>query len=91
MAVSTASVTVATTATQLSGADSGGSTSGQSVAVYVPTGGATVYVGSSAVTTAIGFPVAAGEKMAFSLEPGESLYGIVAASTQAVNVFRSGV
>lgn len=91
MAVIAASVTVATTATELSGSDSGGSTSGQTVLVKVPAGGATVYVGGSGVTTADGFPIAAGESQKFDLAGGEQIYGIVAATTQAVNVIRTGV
>lgn len=91
MAVLAASVTVATTATLLTGTDSGGVTSGQSILVKVPTGGATVYLGSSAVTTTVGFPVAAGEAYAFDLGANETLYGVVATGTQAVNVLRAGL
>lgn len=96
MAVSAAPVTVATTATLLSGTDSGyGGTGahpdGMSVLVKVPTGGSTVYVGASDVTTATGYPVAAGEAIAFDLGKNDALYGRVASGTQAVNVLRTGV
>lgn len=99
MAVKTTVVTVTTTATLLSGTDPGdhqGAANGMSLAVKVPSGGATVYVGGSDVTADTtagtgGFPVAAGEGYAFDLDPGDVLYGRVAAATQAVNVLRTGV
>lgn len=91
MAVSAVSVTVATTATQLSAASETDRASGHSVLVKVPSGGATVYIGGSGVTTAAGYPVAAGEAFSFDLSPGDDLYGVVAADTQAVNVLRTGV
>ena len=50
MPVSPSAVPVATSATLLAGADS----SRRSVVFTVPTGGATVYVGGSAVTTSTG-------------------------------------
>lgn len=90
MAVVAAAVTVATTATQLS-STTDDYASGHAVLVKVPTGGATVYVGGAGVTTGAGFPVAAAEAVAFDLTPGDVLYGIVAADTQAVNVIRTGV
>lgn len=91
MAIQAAVVSVATTATALNAAESVGSDL-VSVLVKVPTGGATVYVGPSDVTTASGFPVAAGESMEFPyLGRAERVYGIVAASTQNVNVLRQGV
>lgn len=90
MAVSAASVTVATTATVLTSAESD-DRAGFSVLVKVPAEGATVYLGGSGVTTGAGYPLAEGEAMAFDLSPGESLFGIVASGTQAVNVLRSGV
>lgn len=91
MAVLAASITVGVTATELSGPDAGGVTSGQSVLVKVPAGGQTVFLGGAGVTATSGFPVAAGESAAFDLGPGDVLFGIVAATTQAVNVLRSGV
>lgn len=90
MAVSSAPVTVTTTATLLSAAETDGDAR-LSLLLKVPTGGATVFLGGSGVTTATGFPAAAGEPYAFDLAPGDALYGIVAASTQAVNVLRTGV
>lgn len=92
MAVVEASVTVATTATELSGGDAGGPTSGQSILVKVPAAGATVYLGGSGVTTTTGYPLAAGESFTADLGPGDTLFGIVVGpATQAVNVIRIGV
>lgn len=94
MAVASVSVTVATTATLLSGTDPGdsqGAANGQSVTVRVPSGGATVYLGGSNVSTSNGFPLAATESFSMDCLPGDALYGVVAASTQAVNVLRSDV
>jgi hypothetical protein len=90
MAVVSASVSVATTATRLDSGD-GDLVSGSTVLVTVPAGGATVYVGGADVTTANGFPLPAGASVSVDLNSGDLLYGIVAASTQAVNVLRVGV
>lgn len=91
MAIQAEVVSVAASATPLSAAESGGSDR-VSVLVKVPAGGVTVFVGPSGVTTASGFPVAAGESFEFpNLAADERLYGIVAAATQNVNVFRHGV
>lgn len=88
--IESASVTVATTATALNVAE-GSASDRVSVLVAVPTGGATVFVGGSGVTTANGYPITAGTSIALDLNSGEVAYGIVAASTQAVAVLRSGV
>jgi len=96
-------VTVAVTATILT-ADQSDVAPGTSLAVYVPVGGATVFIGGVAVTTATGYPCLAGTEHFFDLEStgnprllpsslnptSESLYGIVATSTQAVNVLQTG-
>lgn len=104
MAIKASVVTVATTATILT-ADQSDVPPGTSVAIYVPTGGATVYVGDASVTTATGYPLQAGTEHFFDLDPtgspsysisavihatSENLYGIVATSTQAVNVLQTG-
>lgn len=93
MTVVATSVTVTTTATQLTGADAGGSHDphGQSLMLQAPAGGATIYLGGEGVTTATGFPVAAGEPFTADLRPGDVLYGVVASGSQAVNVLRVGV
>lgn len=69
---------------------------GNTIIVKVPAAGQIVYVGGSTVTadTAAGtggFPVAAGESLTVTCGPGEPVYGIVAATTQSVNVLRQGV
>lgn len=88
MAIKTQSVTVTTSATKLNLPDD--TNLGMSVALY-NAGAATVYVGGSAVTTSIGFPLAAGGTLSLDLAAGEELYGIVASSTCAVNVLCQGV
>ena len=90
MTVLAASVTVATTATLLS-SSTDDSAYGHSLLVKVPAGGQTVFLGGSDVTSAAGYPLAAGESCAFDLGSGDVLYGIVAATTQALSVLRTGV
>jgi len=96
-------VTVAVTPTILT-ANQSDATPGTSIAVYVPVGGATVFVGGAAVTASTGYPCFAGTEHFFDLDPtdnprlltsavrptSESLYGIVVASTQPVNVLQTG-
>ena len=85
MAVSSTAVTVADTATLLA---TGGSSGGDSVAVY-NNGAETVFLGGSGVTTAAGYPLGAGEHVGIDLERGESLYGIVAAATEECRVLKA--
>lgn len=89
MAVTHERVTVATTATVISTAAN--DRDGHSVCVQNPAGGATVYIGGSGVTTS-SYGVALGESSDISIDllQGEVLYGIVASSTQTVNVLRAG-
>ncbi|MDQ3933423.1 MAG: hypothetical protein M3340_02195 [Actinomycetota bacterium] len=56
------------------------------------TGTASVYLGGTdAVTTGNGFEwTVADGPLEVELEPGEKLYGVVAATTQAVHVLRQG-
>jgi hypothetical protein len=96
MALRAYTVTVATTATLINGTDNSARFEDKlglasSIVVSVPSGGATVYVGGLGVTTATGFPVAAGQSFATDLRSGDVLYGIVAAATQAINVFQTDV
>lgn len=89
MAIETAAVTVATTATAL--AAGGGEGRGSITTITVKpaaSGSAEVYVGPSDVTTATGLPLGGG--ISFSLNVGESLYGIVASGTVAVRVLEHG-
>lgn len=80
-------VTVTTSPTLI--ASGGATVSPDDAVLYVPTEGATVYIGDAAVTTATGFPVAAGGEFTWPLR-GDSIYGIVAASTQAIHVAERG-
>jgi len=104
MAIKASVVTVAATATILT-ADQSDVPPGTSIAIYVPSGGATVYIGDASVTTETGYPLLPGTEHFFDLDPtaspsystaavihttSENLYGIVAASTQAVNVIQTG-
>jgi len=94
VAVKSAQVAVATTATVLSGVDPGdanASPDGQSVLVSNPVGGVSVYLGGSDVTTANGYLLLAGEKVPADLGGKEILYGCVASGTQSVYVLRTGV
>jgi len=90
MALSHAIVSVGTTATLLSSSTAG--RDGQTVLVQNPSGGATVYLGGTGVTTSsYGFLLEGGVAFAIDLQDNESLYGVVASSTQSVNVIRQGV
>ena len=90
MALSHGVVSVGTTATLLSAAVAG--RDGQTVVVQNPTGGSDVKLGGAGVTTAsYGYILTAGVDFTIKLQDGESLYGIVASSTQSVSVLRQGV
>ena len=81
------SVTIATTPTLIA---NGGSTITPDIArIQVPSGGATVFLGDASVTTSTGYAVAAGSSFEWPLV-GESIYGVVAESTQAVIVAERG-
>lgn len=85
MAVTVAPVTVATTPTAIH-TPAGDDASGAEVVVK-NTGGQDVFLGPSTVTTANGFPLAAGATSpTLTLSVGEALYGIVAATTATVRV-----
>lgn len=87
MASDSHSVSVGTTATRIDSED----LSAGSSAALANVGGATVFVGGPDVTTAIGFPLAAGERMAFDLRRGDEIYGVVASGTVEVRVLEVGV
>lgn len=89
------SITTAATLLNTDALETPGSVGGI-VEIKVPAGGQTVYVGGAAVTADTtagtgGRPVVAGEAWSCPYSPGEGIYGIVAATTQSVNVFRQGV
>ena len=90
MAITSASVTVTTTATLLSGADTD-TVAGQSI--YLSNAGPTaVVVGPAGVTATTGFTIASGVNFGpIQLGSGEALYGIVGTGTQAIGVRRTGV
>lgn len=98
MSVSASVVTVAATATLLT-ASQGDNAFGASLALQVPSGGATVFIGGADVTAAAGWPVTAGQSLFLDLDSTsggnpqqtEAVYGIVATGTQAVNVLLRGV
>ncbi len=86
MAVVATQVSVGTTATKLT-VDQG--RDGSSILVQAPAGG-TLYVGGEGVTTATGFPIAAGSSLTVDLRDHEHLYGVLAAAA-SVPVLRLGV
>lgn len=89
MAVSHANVSVGTTATKLT-ADASGR-DGQTLSIQNPTGGANVFIGGAGVTSSVyGFLLAAATTFTIELQDGEEIYGVVASSTQTVNVLRQG-
>jgi len=89
MAISHERVSIGTTATQVSSDYAG--KDGQTVSVQNPSGGATVYLGGTGVTTtSYGFALAGGTDFSVEMQDGEKLYGVVASSTQTVNVLRQG-
>lgn len=65
------------------------------VTVRVPSGGTTIQIGGSDVTSGTtagtaGIPLQAGEFMSIPYGPSEGVYAIVASSTQSVYVLRQG-
>ena len=89
MTVSSAAVSVTSTATVLNTSETD-QLPRYSVAVY-NSSAVTVYVGGSAVTTSTGFPVAAAGSFSVDLDRGEGLWGIVATGTASVVVLSQGV
>lgn len=60
------------------------------VEIEVASGGQDVFVGPSGVATTTGLRVAPASRLKLVLAPGESLYGIVAATTQVVSYISVG-
>jgi hypothetical protein len=90
MALTHGVVSVGATATLLSAAVAG--RDGQTVLVQNPSGGVNVFLGGAGVTSAsYGYLLVAGSAFAIDLQAGESLFGVVASSTQSVSVIRQGV
>ncbi len=89
MAVTHNIVSVGTTATVISTAAN--DRDGHSVCVQNPSASTTVYIGGTGVTTTdYGVALAGGADISIDLLQGEILYGVVASSTQSVNVLRAG-
>jgi len=84
MAISSASITVTTSATLLFQADADGT----EVVVFNNDhgGGHTTYVGPSDVTASTGLPVAAGSSLSFRLRPNEAVYGIAETGSHEIRV-----
>ncbi len=90
MAISHGIVSVGTTATLISAQSAG--RDGQTVLVQNPSGGTTVFLGGAGVTSAsYGYQLVGGSAFAIDLQVGESLFAVVASSTQSVSVIRQGV
>ena len=79
-------ITVGTSATVLATGKTGASW----VYFHAPTGGNTIFVGPSTVTTANGYELHKGETATFWLAEADVIYGIVASATQALMVMQSG-
>ncbi len=89
MAVTHAIVSVGTTATVISTAVN--DRDGHAVCIQNPSASTTVYVGGAGVTTSsYGVALAGGSDISIDLLQGEIVYGVVASSTQDVNVLRAG-
>lgn len=89
MAVAGARVAAAATPTII--ADATRDRDGVTVVVQNPSGGSSVFLGGSTVsTTAYGHELAAGSTITVTLKRDETLYGVVATGTVTVNVLRLG-
>ncbi len=89
MPVRSTLVVVAATPTILAGP---GGPAGDNREVLVGNGSAvTLFVGGDDVTIVNGFPVAAGASAGIVLATGDTLYGVVAAATQNINVLQTRV
>lgn len=86
MSLGAATVTITTSPTLIATGLNGASW----LYLHAPTGGNTVYVGPSNVTTATGLELPKGELHEFWLAETDKLYGIVASSTQALMTMQSG-
>ena len=86
MSLGAATVTITTSPTLIATGLNGASW----LYLHAATGGNTVYVGPSNVTTATGLELPKGELHEFWLAETDKLYGIVASSTQALMTMQSG-
>jgi len=79
-------ITIGTTATLIATGLNGPSW----LYLHAPTGGNTVYVGPSNVTTATGLELPKGALQTFWLSETDKVYGIVATSTQPLMTMQTG-
>ena len=86
MSLGAATVTITTSPTLVATGLNGASW----LYVHAATGGNTVYVGPSNVTTATGLELPKGELHEFWLAETDKLYGIVATSTHPLMTMQSG-
>ena len=86
MSLASSSVSIGTTATLIATGLNGPSW----IYLHAPTGGNTVFVGTSAVTTGTGLELPKGALNIFWLAETDKLYGIVASGTQSLMVMQSG-
>ena len=86
MSLGAATVTITTSPTLIATGLNGASW----LYVHAATGGNTVYVGPSNVTTATGLELPKGELHEFWLAETDKFYGIVATSTQSLMTMQSG-
>ena len=86
MSLGAATVTITTSPTLIATGLNGASW----VYLHAPTGGNTIFVGPSNVTTATGLELPKGELHEFWLAETDKLYGIVTTSTQALMTMQSG-
>lgn len=90
MALAGRRVTVADAATRIDASDAD-NRPGRSLAV-TNAGSAAIDLGGSGVTVGGGYSLAAGVTISLDLRPGESLYGVAAATTsQVVHVIETGM
>ena len=86
MSLVNSTVTVGTTATLIATGLNGPSW----VYMHAPTGGNTIYIGTSTVTTANGLELPKGQLHEVWLAETDKLYGIVSTGTQPLMVMQSG-
>ena len=86
MSLTATNITIGTTATLIATG-----LNGQSVVyLHAPSGGNTIYIGNSTVTTATGLELSKGAPISFWLAETDKLYGVVATGTQPLMVMQSG-
>lgn len=85
MPISTAAITVTTTATLLATGRGGD----DPIEVIVKDASGTFYLGGADVTSSSGTAFTTTDVLTMSLGPGDALYGITSTGTQTVRVFKT--